>query len=287
MIYKNIIVGLDSSLYSEAALVEAASWAKSNGGRLSLVHAVYFDSEEFAISPSSIEKRVDQGRELCSRVRDSFASEFGVDMECIVRQGEAHEVIVAAAEDKEADLIAMGTHGRKGLRRVIMGSVTSGVILDSPCDVLVVKKAHIAKEGRYGSILVPYDGSAMSKTALERAVALKKDDPEAIITLLYVIPRYEEMLGFFKTASIMQKLYEEARKIVLEGLDIAQKSGILASTIVEEGHPADKVIEIADGLGIDLIIMGSHGWRGFNKALLGSTAERVISHSTVPVLIAR
>lgn len=287
MIYRNIVVGLDSSEYSEAALVEVASWAKKNGGHLSLVHSVYFDSEEFAISPSSIDKRVESGMELCSRVRDSFSSEFGVDMECIVRQGEAHDVIVEAAEDKKADLIAMGTHGRRGLRRMIMGSVTSGVILDSPCDVLVVKKAHIPKEGRYGSILVPYDGSELSNKALNRAVELKKEDPDAMVTLLYVIPRYEEMVGFFKTNSIMEKLYEEARKIVLEGLGIAQKSGILASTIVEEGHPSDKVIEIANGLGIDLIVMGSHGWRGFNKALLGSTAERVITHSTVPVLIAR
>lgn len=287
MVYKNIMVGLDSSEYSEAALVEAAHWAKRHGARITIVHAVFFDSEEFSISPKQLDARIDQGMDLCNRVAKSYSSEFGMEMKCTVRQGEPAEVIPDAALEKNADLIALGTYGRKGLKRMIMGSVTSGVMLNSPCDVLVVKKPCEQCNGEYSSLLVPYDGSAMSKKALERAIALKKENPNAIMTLLYVIPRYEEMLGFFKTSSIMEKLYGEARKIILEGLDIVQKNGTLASTIVEEGHPADKVIEIADGLGIDLIIMGSHGWRGFNKAILGSTAERVISHSPVPVLIAR
>lgn len=287
MTYKNIIVGIDRSEFSKAALVEAARLAKSSGGQLSLVRGEYSDTEEFSTTTSSPEKKLERGKELCEEIRTTFTSECNVEMKCVVREGEPHEVIVEVADEMKADLIAMGTHGRRGLKRMIMGSVTWGVIQDSKCDILVVRKRNKPGCEAYANILLPYDGSDQSKMALERAIRFKKENPEVVVTLLYVIPRYEEMIGFIKTEAIQEKLYEEARKIVLTGLEIAKKNDVLISTIMEEGHSADKIIDVAAGLGTDLIVMGSHGWRGFSKAMLGSTAERIITHSEVPVLIAR
>jgi len=287
MIYKNIIVGIDRSEFSKAALVEAARLAKSSGGQLSLVRGEYSDTEEFSTTAGSAEKKVEKGKELCEEIRSTFTAECNVEMNCVVREGEPHEVIVEVADELKADLIAMGTHGRKGLKRMIMGSVTWGVIQDAKCDILVVRKRNKPGCEAYGNILLPYDGSDLSKKALERAIEFKKESPEIVVTLLYVIPRYEEMIGFIRTEAIQDRLYEEARKIVLTGLEIAKKSDVSISTIMEEGHPTDKIIDIAAGLGTDLVVMGSHGWRGFSKAMLGSTAERVITHSEVPVLIAR
>lgn len=287
MAYSNIVVGLDNSEYSEAALIESSHWVKKHGGKLNIVHAVYFDHEEFGYAPSILEQRLKAGTGRCEDIVKKYRKEFGIDMDYVVREGEAHSVIVHEAEEHKADLIAMGTYGRKGLKRIIMGSVTAGVILDSPCDVLVVRKPCEKCTGTYDSILLPYDGSELSKKALKKTLELKKGDPNVMITLLYVIPRYEEMLGFFKTNTIEEKLYNEAGKIVLEGENLAYADGHTISTIVEQGAPSDKVCEIAKGLGVDLIVMGSHGWRGVNKAILGSTTERVIAHSPVPVLIVR
>jgi len=287
MAYSNIVVGLDNSEYSEAALIESSHWVKKHGGKLDIVHAVYFDHEEFGYAPSILEQRLKAGTGRCEDIVKKYRKEFGIDMDYVVREGEAHAVIVHEAEERKADLIAMGTYGRKGLKRIIMGSVTAGVILDSPCDVLVVRKPCEKCTGTYDSILLPYDGSELSKKALKKTLELKKGDPNVMITLLYVIPRYEEMLGFFKTNTIEEKLYNEAGKIVLEGENLAYADGHTISTIVEQGAPSDKVCEIAKGLGVDLIVMGSHGWRGVNKAILGSTTERVIAHSPVPVLIVR
>ncbi len=287
MPYKNILVGLDKSKYSEAALIESAHWAKKHGGRISIVHTVFFDSEEFSISPGQLDERLDQGMELCNRVAKGFSSEYGVEIECIVRHGEPHEVIPELARDGHFDLIAMGTYGRRGLRRLVMGSITAGVILDAPCDVLVVKKPCEACNGVYSSLLVPYDGSKLGKKAVERAVALKKENPKVSITLIYVIPRYEEMIGFLKTDGIREQLHEEAKRIVLEGKTFAGKKGASVETVVEEGSSSEKIVETAKKRGTDLIVMGSHGWRGVNKALLGSTTERVIAYSAMPVLVAR
>jgi nucleotide-binding universal stress UspA family protein len=57
--------------------------------------------------------------------------------------------------------------------------------------------------------------------------------------------------------------------------------------VVQEGHAADKVVEIVDKMKHDLIVVGTHGWRGVNKAILGSTAERIIAHASCPVLVAK
>jgi len=284
--YKNILVGYDGSEHSAAALVEALHWAKAHGGKVDISHAVFFDSEEFSISPGQLDKRLEAGKELCMKAKERYSSELGVDIECQVMQGEPHETIPRKALDEGMDLIALGTYGRRGIRRMIMGSVTSGVILDSPCDVLVVRKPCEQCTGKYTSILAPYDGSESAKRAVERAAELASSE-SASLTVLYVIPRYEEIVGFIKTDAIRENLFQEARKIVLEGEQIAQGRGVSVNTMVEEGHSFEKITALANGIGCDLIVMGSHGWRGLDKAILGSTTERVIAHSSVPVLVVR
>jgi nucleotide-binding universal stress UspA family protein len=284
--YKTIVVAFDGSEYSRASLKESSNWIKKHGGKVIMVHAVYFDEEEFIIAPEQREKRFEIGKKVCYQTRETISSEFDIDVESLVCEGEPSDVIIDIAAGKKADLIAMGTYGRKGLKRLVMGSVTSKVIVNSPCDVLVVKKPCSECTGAYKSILVPFDGSQFSKKAIERACELSRMD-NAEITVLYVIPRYEEMVEFFKTESIKQNLYQEARKIIDEAKKIAVSSGVSISTTIQEGQVAEKIIETANALKNDLMIMGSYGWRGVNKAIMGSTTERVIMNASCPVLVVR
>jgi nucleotide-binding universal stress UspA family protein len=286
--YKSIVVGYDESLSSKAALKEAAYWVKAHGGKLLLIHAIYFDQEEFAILPSQMEKRFEFGTAVCLDAKKNLHDEFGLNgsVESVICEGEPPEVIVETAETNKADLIALGTYGRKGFKRLLMGSVTSQVILNSPCDVLVVDTECTRCTGRYTSLLVPFDGSDTSKKALSRACELSKmDDSE--ITVLYVIPRYEEMVDFFKTESITKSLYQESEKIADVAKQLATKQGVQIKAVVQEGHASEKIVEIANKFKNDLIMMGTHGWRGMNKAIMGSTSERVISSANRPILIVR
>jgi nucleotide-binding universal stress UspA family protein len=91
-------------------------------------------------APRAAEKRMASGQKICSEAKEMVQKEFGIEIESYVHEGEPPEVIAKTAQDKNADLIAMGTHGRRGIKRFIMGSVTSGVIGNASCDVLVVKK---------------------------------------------------------------------------------------------------------------------------------------------------
>lgn len=284
--YKNIIVAFDGSEYSRAALVESSNWIKRHGGRMVMVHAVYFDEEEFTTAPEQREKRFELGKKLCNQMRDMVSSEFGIQIESLICEGEPPDVIVDIAREKKADLISMGTHGRKGIKRLIMGSVTSKVIVNAPCDVMVVKRPCTECTGEYKSILVPFDGSEFSKKALEHACQLLKID-KAEIKVLYVIPRYEEMIEFFKTESIKKSLAQEAEKIINEAKKLASYHGLTADERILEGHVGEKIIETANKLKNDLIVMAAHGWKGVSKAIMGSTTERVIMNASCPVLVVK
>ncbi|OGW36263.1 MAG: hypothetical protein A2010_18880 [Nitrospirae bacterium GWD2_57_9] len=286
--YNSIVVGYDESLSSKAALKEASLRVKEHGGKLTLVHAVFFDQEEFAILPSQMEKRFEVGSQVCLQAKKSLHDEFGLNgsVESYVCQGEPPEVILETAEGEKADLIALGTYGRKGLKRLLMGSVTSQVILNAACDVLVVKKECTQCAGSYRSLLVPFDGSDSSKKALTRACQLSKEDGSEV-SVLYVIPRYEEMVDFYKSESITRSLYQEAEKIAGSAKKIASDLAVQIKAVVREGHAGEKVVEIADTLKNDLIVMGTHGWRGMDKAIMGSTAERIVAYASCPVLIVK
>ncbi len=284
--YENILVGFDESQYSKAALIEASNWIKRHGGKVILVHAVYFDPEEFGIAPAQLEKRLRVGEKMCIQTKEMLTSEFGIEVQSLICEGDPPTVIVDIAREKKADLVVLGTYGRKGLKRLLMGSVTSQVIVNSPVDVLVVKKPCTECTGEYRSILVPFDGSVSSQKALNRACQLSGID-NADVTALYVIPRYEEMVEFFRSESIKKSLMQEAQKITDVAKRIASKAGMSIKIEILEGHPAEQIIETVKNLKNDLIVMGSYGWRGIDKAIMGSTAERVIIHASCPILVVR
>lgn len=284
--YNNILVGFDGSEYSKAAVIESSHWIRRHGGRLILVHAVDFDEEETAVTQEQKEKRLDIGKNICLQSRETAIVEFGIEAESIVCEGDPSEIIIDIAQEKDSDLIALGTHGRRGLKKLLMGSVTSKVIVNSPCDVLVVKKSCSECTGKYESILAPFDGSEFSKRALNKACLLSKND-DAVVTVLYVMPRYEEMIGFFRTKAIERSMIEEANKMLGSAQELASKHGITLKTEIADGHADDMIVQTAIRLENDLIVIGSYGWKGISKLIMGGTTERVIMNATCPVLAVR
>lgn len=284
--YKKILVAIDDSEFSRAAVIESANLIKKHGGELTLLHVVYFDEEEFSASPAQQEKRVEIGKEICRKAGAMVSSEYGIQAKTVVREGDPPKVIAEQSAELGIDLIAIGTYGKKGLKKLIMGSVSSNVIGESPCDVLVVKKACTECTGTYSSILMPFDGSVSSKKALVRACRIAQAD-NARLTVLYSIPRYEEMIGFFKSESIKESLREEAEKLLSGAESIASEHGVTIEKETAEGYASDRIVETAAGSDIDLIVIGTHGWRGVNKVIMGSTTERVLVNATIPVLAVR
>ncbi len=135
--WKNILVPSDGSKYSVAAVDEAINYAKSYGGSLKIVSAVYTNDEFLANAPDVVEKMVKKAMTGIENVKNRIQQE-GVDAETFVREGEPYKIIIDLAKELNADTIIMGSHGRTGLKRIFMGSVTSRVIGYAPCPVMVI-----------------------------------------------------------------------------------------------------------------------------------------------------
>ena len=124
--YKNILTATDGSKYSDAAALEAISIAKRCGSNL------------IALSVAARDTNLAAAKESVERVRQ-IAEKEGIKVESLTLKGTPYEVIVKTADQKNADLIVVGSHGRTGVKRLLMGSVTERVIGHSNSAVLVVK----------------------------------------------------------------------------------------------------------------------------------------------------
>ena len=136
--WKSIFHSTDGSKYSEAATNKAIDFAKSYGGEIKAVSVVDVTEEFMARAPGAVEDLVKKAREYVNNVKKKAEAQ-GVKTETFVREGEPYKVITNLAKENNCNIIVVGSYGRTGLRRLMMGSVTEKVIGHAPCPVLVVK----------------------------------------------------------------------------------------------------------------------------------------------------
>jgi len=136
--WDNILLAVDGSHYSEIAASRAITFAYTYGKELNILSVVDIPIEAYAEAPDYVEKLVEKARDNTELVKIS-AEVAHLKTETFVRVGDAHEKILDVASLVKPDIICVGSHGRTGLRRLLMGSVTEKIIGNAPCPVLVVK----------------------------------------------------------------------------------------------------------------------------------------------------
>jgi nucleotide-binding universal stress UspA family protein len=134
--WSNLLLATDGSKYSEAAVTRAIDLARERNSRVTAVSVVFTNDEYSAMAPKAMEAAAKETRAYLDEVKQKAACE-GVVVESVIREGEPPQMIIQAAADSRADLIIMGSHGRKGLTRLLMGSVTERVIGYATCPVLI------------------------------------------------------------------------------------------------------------------------------------------------------
>jgi len=134
--WKSILVSTDGSKYSEAAINRAIGFAKSYGSEVKVISVVDVTEEFIARAPGALEDLVKKAKDIVEDVKKKVSSE-GIKAEGLVREGDAYRVITEFASKEKAGIIVMGSHGRTGLKRLLMGSVTEKVIGYAPCPVLI------------------------------------------------------------------------------------------------------------------------------------------------------
>jgi nucleotide-binding universal stress UspA family protein len=222
-----------------------------------------------ASAPGVFEKYEKQLRQHLESVK-ARASKENIDCEIIIHEGEEpFQYIVDEAAGKKVEMILMGRYGRTGLDRLLMGSVTAKTIGHSPCKVMVVPGA--AKVS-YKKILVATDGSKYSDAAAMEAISIAKRCGGELMALS--VAARDTNLGAAK---------ESAEKV----RQIAEKEGIKVESLTLKGTPYEVIVSTADQKSADLIVVGSHGWTGVKRLLMGSVTERVIGHSISAVLVVK
>jgi nucleotide-binding universal stress UspA family protein len=212
-------------------------------------------------------------------------SRNGLQYEGVLERGPVADSILQFAEDMKIDLIAMGTHGRRGLDRIVVGSVAERVLRTARCPVLAVHNPTPTTPATQGEpiqirrILFCTDYSDNSPRALEYAFSLACQY-KAEISLLHVLERS----GGDKSLET-EKQHELDRLRSLAPDDV-QKC-VTVAPAVRAGQPYREILEQAVEDQTDLIILGVRGRNALDLALFGSTTYRVIQLGSYPVLVVR
>jgi nucleotide-binding universal stress UspA family protein len=240
-------------------------------------------------------------RQAGDRLRQLVAqAEFqGVQTRASVGGVIPEDAIVEAAA--ESDLIVMGTHGRTGVSRLVLGSVTERVVATAPCPVLAVKHPDVVVELPWGGtlrsgrpiagaprllrLLVPLDGSATSETALDGVAELAQAF-NAVVVLVMVLTPALGITMRVEDAPSMPDAAEAATYLARKQRELAAV-GVRVQRVIRMGDPATQILACAEEHGADLIALATHGRSGLRRWLLGSVTEKVLRASDVPVLVFR
>ena len=195
------------------------------------------------------------------------------------------EVIVETASNLGCELIVMGTHGRRGLSHLLLGSVAERVVRTSAVPVLTVRGNVDTNLEGVPQILVPHDFSEASAAAVRRAAAWAKT-LGAEITLLHVVEPvvYPEFYSVdVLSDDLMERLVERSERALGAAADDIL-GDVKARSAVEVGRAASTIVDYADPERFDLVIMATRGLSGLEHVLLGSVAESVLRRCRVPML---
>jgi nucleotide-binding universal stress UspA family protein len=288
MTSRKILCAVDFSPTSDEALRVAARLATQRGSELVLAHAWH-------LAPTSFPGEYSYPAELIAALAED--AKLGL-AENVVRaralgattisshllEGPPWQKVVELAEELAGvELIVLGTHGRTGLARVVMGSVAEMVVRHGPCSVLAVPDGGAQPFRR---VLVAIDFSETSRRALELAAELA---PGSALTLLHVVEPPQRYAVEPYVIDPDRRLVERSRTLLAKwAADVAARHTLTADTQLRMGRASAELRLVLDAPEpFDLVAMGSHGRTGLRRMLLGSVAEKTMRHARRAVLVAR
>jgi nucleotide-binding universal stress UspA family protein len=271
--FRTILVPHDLSRHSNRALAMAARLASARG-RLIVLHVA--NTYGNPVVQSSV---VAEARQSLERVvARSLASRTGPLVECRVEPGDPYQKITDAA--RGVDCIVMSTAGRTGLRQLVIGSVAEKVVRHAPAPVLTFRPDARRSKELFRTILVPHDFSAHANRALKLAASLAGAHGRLIV--LHVVATLPE--GANRVAR--KVLVEERRRLArLVARTTATPGAPTVEYRVESGDPYRHIADAARRA--DSVVMCTRGRTGLPHLLIGSVAEKVVRHGSVPVLTIR
>lgn len=280
--FDDILVPTDGSRHAEVAGEYAEDLARRYDATVHALCVVDARALENAPQYEQFEaERTEMAERACAQLSAS-----GVETERAVRTDVPHTAILRYASEQGIDLVAMGTHGRTGVDRYLLGSVTEKVVRLSDVPVLTVKADDGEVTFPYADVLVPTDGSEGAEAAVGPAVDVTRTY-DARLHALSVVDTIA--LGVdLRAGGLLDALEESARSAVAAVEERATSASVsTVETAVEHGNPYRAIRSYVDDHGVDLVVMGTHGRSGIERYLLGSVTEKTVRTSSVPVMTVR
>ncbi len=297
---KRILCPTDFSESSRHALEQAVHWASWYMAQITVLHvcaapvAALAGADAGPVLPEALclsdQERARIEEELRLFV-EPVLSDSVVPVVRDTADGQVVAGILNEATSMPADLLVMGTHGRTGFTRMLLGSVTERVLRRAPCPVLTVpRRLKPTGTPAVQRVLCPIDFSESSLRALRYAATVARE-AGADLVVLHVIELLPEATvyghGVVDVGAYDEKFRETARARMAAAIEDAVPRPLAVTELVSAGRPYREILRIADEHGADLIVIGIQGRGSADLMLFGSTTQQVVRQATVPVLTLR
>jgi nucleotide-binding universal stress UspA family protein len=288
---KLILCPIDFSEFSIRAYHHALSLAEHYRAKVVAQHIVELSRYPYADYVASTGNYAEFGHALREGGKEQLRefvkkhTHHEIQPELVVHEGTAPDCILSFAEAQKTDLIVMGTHGRRGYDRLVLGSVTNRVMRRTSCPVLAICKPSLdfaaEDEERHhvhhlSRVLFCTDFSENSERALNYAISAT-EEYDAELTLLHVL---EAVPSSTKPEEAIATAAEQLDKLIpAEG-----RRSLKIKTAVRIGKPYQQIIQVSQEAQVDVVTMGVHGRGALDLAVFGSTTYRVMQLGSCPVL---
>jgi nucleotide-binding universal stress UspA family protein len=286
MSIQSLLCPTDFSETAGRALQQALLIARAHRAGLRLFHAVVIPAgaEDPDLLPGGQVDRMlaDAGQRLGEESEALRAGGLEVSSS-VVRAVSASDAILQCLEELRPNLVVMGTQGRTGVAKLLMGSVAEEVVRHARCNVMTLRKDAAIAEGPFQRILVPVDFNDCSRRALEAARALVAD-ASALMVLHVVESPIRPCRGHARLSPIRQ-VDPELPTQVQKDLEHWVEGDMRETEVtIAEGDVAAEILGRIDEKKAQLVVMGTRGLTGLDRFLMGSVAVRVVREAAVPVL---
>lgn len=281
---KNILVPHDFSPGSHQALSYALNLANRTDATLHLVYAEVLHGSAYDPQKESPSEREEIHKHLLKHATDLPEHRI---IRKVVRDLAVGPALLNYAEEYDIDLIVMGTHGRRGVQRLFIGSAAEEVVRRANCPVVTVREQKEPGDTAHPtSLLVPVDFSAHSREALQYARVVAGSYGSEL-TLLHVV---EETLhpafygpGIGSVYDVKPDIEDRAVEQLKKFYPKTQGPDVDVHFAARPGHAARTIVKYAEEEAHDLIVMATHGRTGFEHFTMGSVAEKVVRRAPCPV----
>jgi nucleotide-binding universal stress UspA family protein len=301
---RSILVPVDSSNFAEHALPYALGIARRTGAEIHLC-LVHVPSE--TVSPHYPLAKAAEAHDAEVRHRDAtYVKELvrrlepsGVTIRPVLLRGYVAAALARYVEDQSIDLVVMTTHGRGGLQRAWLGSTADSLLRHSMIPLLLLRPSEQSRDigpdsdCELDSILASLDGSDTAETALRDALGLGITR-NARVTLAHVLQPPVAAASPYLPHTIQlthdeMEVREVHMKRYLEDQAASDWMGDrpVRTRVLVDYHPAPAILDLAEDVDADLLVLGTHGRGGLRRLILGSVADKVIRGTHRPVLVHR